>query len=124
MRIDTVFKYHFAFEYWILAANTDGTTDYKKSYDANGMMIPGQANSLYLITKDQMQIPMQVRNLRDRSGAVVTAIGGQSYPMYVHAAEPQLDPFSNVIAWRHTLKREVPRDYTALIQDVVDRASV
>lgn len=119
MRLDTVIKFYFPFEYWVLTADNNGNTDYAFSYEAKGMMMPGQSQSLYLLTKDQMRIGMQVNNLRDRSGAVITQVGGEQYPMYIHSAEPQLDPFSNVIAWRHTLRRELPRDYARFIEEVL-----
>lgn len=120
MRMDTVIKFHFPFEYWTLTSDTSGNVDYALTSEHTGMMMPGSAGGLYLIAKDQMNIAMQVRNLRDRSGAVVTQTGGVQYPMYITAADPQLDPFSNVIAWRHTLKREAPRDYAKFIEEVIN----
>lgn len=115
MRIDTVFKYHFPFEYWTLAADMEGDTNYVLKSEGVGFMLPAGPNSLTLITQTQMAIPMQVRNIRDRSGNVVTQVDGAEYPMYVHSAEPVLDPFSNVVAWRHTLRRNPPRDFESLV---------
>lgn len=118
MRLDTIFKYHFSFEYWILTADLDGSTNYTLKSEGRGMVLPAGPNSLTLIAPTQMSIPMQVRNLRDRSGNVVTQVDGTQYPMYVHAAEPVLDPFSNVIAWRHTLRRDPPREAADFLRGI------
>ena len=67
-----------------------------------------------------MAVPMQVRNLRDRSGKEVFTVGDSPYPMYVVGLEPQLDAFSNVVAWKHTLRRDPPRDYDQFIQEVLN----
>lgn len=121
MRVDTLFKYHFTFEYWTLTTDLNGVTDFAHTSDSTGMMVPtGGRDSFALITKEQMEVPMQIRNLRDRSGTVITQVGGEQYPMYIVGAEPQLDPFSNVIAYRHTLNRNVPREYQTFLDEILD----
>lgn len=115
MRLNTIFKYHFSFEYWVLTADLDGNTNYTLKSEGRGMVLPSGPGGLALITDEQLAIPMQVRSIRDRSDSLVTQVDGVGYPMYVTAAEPQLDPFSRVVAWKHTLRREPPRDYLELI---------
>lgn len=117
MRVDTIFKFHFPFEYWTLVTDTNGSTSFVKQYDAMGLLLPQGPTAMGLIAKDQMAIGMQVKNIYDRSGTLITAVGGVGYPMYVNEAEPQFDPFSNVVAWRHTLRRRPPREFEEILSN-------
>lgn len=119
MRVNTIFKYHFTFEYWTLQTDTNGATVFAKADDRVGMYVPSGGQGGYLVCAEAMDTPMQVRNLRDRAGKQLFAVGDVSFPMYVTSAEPQLDPFSNVIAYRHTLRRELPREYSQFIEEVL-----
>lgn len=120
MRVNTVFKNNYPFEYWILKSDTTGNVDYGLSKSSMGIVVPGGPNALYLIADEQMQIPMQIRNLRDPAGNVLTQVGGVAYPMYIHAAEPQFDPFGTLTAWKHTLRRELPRDFTNVVREIIE----
>ena len=121
MRLDTVFKFKFTYEYWILGQNSSGQTVYVKKDDRTGMLLPGGQAGGAMISKDAMDVPMQIRNVRDASGNLVYQVGGVGFPMYVTTAEPQLDPFSNVIAYRHQLRRELPREYSEFISEVLQQ---
>lgn len=116
MRIDTVIKFHFTFEYWILQANPDGSTSYVKKDDRVGMLVPGGGVGGSMVCTDPLDMPMQVRNIRDRAGKQVYA-----YPMYVTSSEPQLDPFSTVIGYTHKLRKELPREYSQFIAEVLEQ---
>jgi hypothetical protein len=115
MRLDAIFKYHFTFEYWTLRVNAAGTTEYVFEDERKGMFLPGGSMTMSLITKEAMDTPMQIRNLRDRSGNVMFAVNGEPDPRYVTSCEPQLDPFSSVIAYKHSLRKTLPADYSDLI---------
>lgn len=121
MRIDTVIKFHFPFEYWTLRVNTDGTTGYVKKAESKGMLIPGGSGGSSLVSREPMNVYMQVRNVRDRSGREIFTANGEAYPMYVTSSEPQLDTFSNVIGYRHQLRRELPREYSQFIAEVLEQ---
>lgn len=119
MRMDTIFKHTFAFEYWVLQVSATGVQSFVKDSDQTGLVLPVVGGDMALITKDQLAIPMQVRNVRDRTGTAMTEVNGAPYPLYVHTAEVQLDAFSEVIGWRHMLRREPPRRYSDMLEAIV-----
>ncbi len=113
MKVTTIFKYHFTFEYWTLRVLPNGETDYVKQDDRTGLFIPGGTS--YVTCDEPMGIPMQIRNVRDRNGRAMFEENGSPIPLYVVTSEPQLDPFSNVVAFKHSLRRNLPREYSELI---------
>lgn len=116
-----VFKYHFPFEYWTLLGDINGGPgSYIKADDRVGMLIPGGSSVLYLVADEQMEIGMQVRNLKDRSGKDILVVGATPYPMYVTGAEPQLDINSNLVGWRHTLKRQAPDSFLQALDAILN----
>ena len=121
MRLDAVFKLKFPFEYWTLRVKEDGSTEYTKKIDARGMYVPSASGGGSLICAQPLGQYMQVRNLRDAAGRSMFQSGGEDYPMYVTTSEPQLDPFSRVIAYRHSLRRELPREYSQFISEMLQR---
>lgn len=120
MKLDTVFKFYYTFEYWDLIADPSGGTKYAYKDTRTGMLLPGGVAGSSLITKEALTAPMQVRNVRDRSGTPVFVMSGEPFPMYVTSVEPQVDPFSNVIAYRHQLRKDLPREYSEFLQRVLD----
>lgn len=122
MRVSTVFKYTAKFEYWTVIRNSDTTFSYVKDSDRTGLLVPS-GSTIHLTSDKQMVIGSQVRSLFDRSGVEVTKVVETSYPLYVHSAEPQMDPFGSVIGWRHSLRREPPRDMEQFLRDMVEQVA-
>lgn len=123
MRVDTLFKYEFQYEYWVLTTSVNGTMSFEKESDGIGLVLPAAGGEVALITEEQLNMPMQVRNIRDRRGNPLTGSGLGAYPLYITTVEPQLSVFSDVIAWKHVLKREFPRKYSDILDDIVASAA-
>lgn len=107
------FRLTFRFEHWTPIVGVDpldptGTnlkiTGYNKADDSVGMVIPVQGG-FSLVTRQQMNIDDEVRNIRDRAGQVLTSVGGATYNMFVSAVEPVLNPFGVVVGYKHSLRR-------------------
>lgn len=115
MRTDMLFRFNFSFESWV--AVLDGNNvDYVRAGSEMGTVV-SSAGAMTLSAKDQLPIGSQVRNLKDKKGTPILVLNGVEYPAYVHRAEPQFSPFSELIGWRHTLKREQPRDLVKMVAD-------
>lgn len=116
MKVNTYFKYNLPFESWVATASDSGAVSYQYGKDDLGIVMAGGAGSMYLVAEDQLPTYSQVRNLKDASGQDILEVNGTTYPMYVFDATPQFDPFSNIVGWRHTLRKNPPTN----LQDIVD----
>jgi len=116
MKSYTAFKYHHAFEEWspVITLDQDGVesaASYVYKGERRGIMIPSISGISSLITDTQMDVDTEIRNMRDRSGNPIFLLGYDEssediqYVMYVATADPQMDPFGNVVAWRHSIRR-------------------
>lgn len=118
MMLTAVFKYTFPFE--VYKPVVDGTlTTWVKERDDVGSFLPGSANSMYLTCKEPIDIGSAIRNLTDFKGNPITNVGGASYDLYVQSMIPQMDPYGLLVAWRHTLRDSLPRDFEQLLLDRV-----
>lgn len=118
MRIDLVFRFEFTFDRWGLFADDFGSEFRLVESGLKGMVIP-QSGGMALITKEPLEIGQQVRNLVDRNGTSLLTVNGSAYPMYIHTSDPQLSPFSEVIGWKHSLRRDIPRNLEAILEGLV-----
>lgn len=112
MRADLIFRFDATFDYYIPVISGE-TVTWTLNRTGEAFLIPGSGDSVALLTKESLGVGDQVRNVRDRDGNEVFVTNGTSYPMYVTAASPQMSPFGAIIGWKHTLRRDLPRDMSA-----------
>lgn len=79
---------------------------------AKGRLIPQSNGQLVLVTRDPVDQYSALRNVRDRAGNPTFVESGEEYDMYVIDVLPQYDAFGIIVAWRHTIKRSLPREVT------------
>lgn len=108
----TTFRFLFSLEVW--QPVIDGTTvTYAKLKDEKAHVTRSGTGGVTLVCADPIAIGSVVRNLRDRDGTPLQSVADSTYDLHVHTSEPELDPFSRVVGWRHALKRTAPRDFMA-----------
>ena len=117
MKLGMVIRLPFTFENWIPVV--DGTTTTYVKHSEGQANLVGGANSLNLFTKEQLEIGSQVRNLRDAAGQEILLVNGLPYPMFITDATAQLNPFSELVGWKHKLARKMPRDLLAEIGGLI-----
>jgi hypothetical protein len=123
MQLHTHFSYDFPFEVYTPVVNGTVTTWVKRT-ESSGMFNGSAAGGgAYLTAKDQVGVGDAVRNLRDRTGNQIFIVNGQPYDMYVNEATPVLDAYGELVAWRHTLRRKLPTDFTDKLLEIADRVA-
>lgn len=123
MKVQAPFRHYHHFELWTPVV-VDATATYVKDRDDVGTAIPSSGGYVYLLTKDPLDLGAQVRNLTDRGGAPVFNVAGSEYTMYVTTAEPSMDPYGFIVGWRHSLRRDLPKDVEAILERLVDGLNV
>lgn len=113
MRIDTIFKFSFLYDYWDIPEE-DGATQFEVvRTDIPCLVLSSAGSSIQLVCHEPMNINGMVRNLRDAKGNLVLVTNGHEYDLWAHTAEPKFDGFGRLIAWSHSL-RNVPSTLFAL----------
>lgn len=105
------FKDNVTFEYWSPTfgqdVNGEITITYSFGGDYSGLLIPKQAGMFQLVTKTQMELDGEVRNVVDSAGTPIFIIGTDPYVMFVDTVDAILDIYGNLGSWRHNLQRSV-----------------
>lgn len=122
MKVHLAFEFNFTFDTW--APLVDGGLGVTWAYDTSATaLVTQQGGGMALVTLEPIVIGHQVRNLKDRVGNSILVVGGEEYPMYVNTSDPQFDPYSQLIGWKHSLRRDSPRDFRASL-DALTNASL
>lgn len=122
MRQDLVFKFDTSVDVYDAVPEFNeqtGETEIKFVFNRAEKVFAVQSlNQFYMTARTLVPRFSSIRNLQDRKGTSLTA-----YPqLFVLETVPQLDMTGAVMAWKHKLGPDLPRDYTKEIQRLLDAA--
>lgn len=114
MKVNAFTKFPFPFEVYVPVLNGT-TTTYVKVRDDKAIIQRSNSGGINLFSRKPMAIGSVVRNLCDVDGLNLQDVDGTQYDLYVQTSEPDFNIFGQTVAWKHSLKRTMPKDFAALL---------
>lgn len=122
MRQDLVFKFKSTVDvYDAVPVFNDQTGDTEITYVFNrndAAFVVQNPNGTYMTTRTAIPRFSAVRDLKDRKGQSLSAY----QQLYVTDVFPELDASGAVMAWKHTLRADLPKDFKKELAKLIDLA--
>lgn len=113
MQINTLVRYNFTADYLVPRINTDNeVTVYVVDTLAMPVAIVSGRQQTIMFTKVGVEYGSKVQNVKNPRGILLFTVpsdtGIQQYDMYVHANDPVIDVYGNIVGYRQVLRAAQP----------------